>query len=196
MDSSTPCWKSALLKPALAALLALWLGLASAASIETRQASLLNTEDGYSLSADFTIDLGHRVEDALQHGIALYFNLEFELTHSRWYWVNEPVVNRTITYRLSYTPLTRQYRLSTGALHRGFESLDEALRALGHIGSLPVIERSLLKPGESYQAALRLSLDRNQLPRPFQLDLANRDWDVTAKVYRWQPALQAGQEAR
>jgi hypothetical protein len=101
------------------------------------------------------------------------------------------VAGHTLTYRLSYTPLTRQYRLATGALHRNFDSLSEALRALGRVSALPVMDKSSFKPGDNYTAAVRLSLDRNQLPKPFQLDaFANRDWDIQAKAFRWQP--QAG----
>lgn len=168
---------------------------ALAGAIEPTRAALILNDEGYALSADFNVELGSRVEDAVTRGLAIYFNLEFELTRSRWYWANEFVAGRTLTYRLSYTPLTRQYRLATGALHRNFDTLGEALRALGHLSALPVTDKNALKPGETYMAAVRLSLDRNQLPKPFQLDaFANRDWDIPAKVMRWQPLI--GGEAK
>ena len=163
---------------------------AQAGNIEPTRAAIVATDDGYALAADFNVDLGHRVEDAVTRGVALYFNLEFELTRNRWYWANEHVSGHTLTYRLSYNPLTRQYRLATGALYRNFDTLAEALRALGRVSALPVIDKGVIKAGESYMAAVRLSLDRNQLPKPFQLDaFANRDWDITAKTLRWQPAM-------
>lgn len=168
---------------------------AFAGVIEPTRAALVATEDGYALSADFNVDLGPRVEEAVTKGLALYFNLEFELTRSRWYWPNEHMAGHTLTYRLSYTPLTRQFRLATGALHRNFDSLSEALRALSRISALPVLDKNALKPGDNYTAAVRLSLDRNQLPKPFQLDaFANKDWDIPAKVLRWQP--QAGGDTK
>jgi len=169
-----------------------------AGSIEPTRAALMATDEGYALAADFNVDLGHRVEDAVARGVALYFNLEFELTRNRWYWANEHVGGHTLTYRLSYNPLTRQYRLATGALYRNFDTLAEALRALGRVSALPVIDKGIIKSGETYMAAVRLSLDRNQLPKPFQLDaFANRDWDITAKTLRWQPVIpgNAGQGA-
>jgi len=166
--------------------------IALAGSIEPTRAALVVTEDGFSLSADFNVDLGHRVEEAVTRGVPLYFNLEFELTRNRWYWANEHVASHILTYRLTYTPLTRQYRLATGALYRSFDTLSEALRALGRVSALPVMDKGVIKPGEIYMAAVRLSLDRNQLPKPFQLDaFANRDWDIQSKTLRWQPSSMA-----
>lgn len=168
----------------------LWNGISYAGSIEVERGALLATEDGYALAADFRIDLGPRVEEAINHGVALHFKLEFELTRNRWYWASEHVTGLTLNYRLSFTPLTRQYRLASGSFYRTFDTLEEALRALSRVSALPVGDKTLLKAGEIHQAAVRLSLDRNQLPKPLQLDsLGNRDWDITSKVYRWQPGM-------
>ena len=182
---STPCWKS------LRACLAAWLLTAAVAvnagSIDAQQAALTPNEDGYALSAEFTVDLGAQIEEAVARGVPLYFTLEFDLTRKRWYWVSEHIADRRIEYRLAYNALTRQYRLSAGGLHRNFVTLAEALRVISRIGALQVVDRSVLRPGETYDAALRLSLDRSQLPKPLQVDaLANRDWQVDAKTLRWQ----------
>jgi hypothetical protein len=83
--------------------------------------------------------------------------------------------------------LTRQYRLSTGGLHQSFTTLAQAIQSLGRIVALPVVDKSALKTGENYQAALRLMLDRQQLPKPLQVDaIANRIWQVEAVTARWQ----------
>lgn len=172
---------------ALAVLLCLWAAGVHAAGIEPIQAELLSTEEGYALSADFDIELGARVEEAVFRGIPLYFNLELEVVRPRWYWASEHMISYALTYRLSYHALTRHYRLATGALHRSFDTLDEALRALGRISALPVAEKNALASGKPYQVALRLSMDRSQLPKPFQLDaIANKDWQVEAKTLRWE----------
>lgn len=181
-----PCWRSRLRRALTALLLAAAFG-AYAGSIEPVRAAIGPTEDGYALSAEFTINLGARMEEAVSRGVALYFTLEFELTRPRWYWTNEHVAGRVIHYRLSYNALTRQYRLSAGAFHQSFATLPEALRVLSRVASLQVADKGSLQAGETYAAALRLSLDRNQLPKPFQVDaIANKDWQVGAKVLRWQ----------
>lgn len=180
---STPCWRNLL----SAAWLACVAPLALAVGIEPERAALVPTEDGYALSADFSVDLGPRLEDAASRGVPLYLALEFDLTRARWYWSNEHVAARKLVYRLAFNPLTRQYRLSAGGLHQNFGTLAEALRVVSRVIALPVVDKAAVKNGETYNAALRLSLDSSQLPKPLQLDaLSNRDWQVETKVLRWQ----------
>lgn len=160
---------------------------AQAGSIEPVEAVLNTAEDGSTqLNARFDIDLGPRLEDAVSRGVPLYFTFEFELTRPRWWWSNEYVVTKNLTYRLSYTALTRQYRLTTGNLHRNFATLEEALRVLARVADMHIADRGALKNGETYEAGMRLALDRNQLPKPLQVDaIANRDWQVDTRVLRW-----------
>ncbi|MBL8504371.1 MAG: DUF4390 domain-containing protein [Rhodocyclaceae bacterium] len=186
---TTPSSKSrpsGLLRGLALGLLLLASALAGAAEIEVRRAELSAGEESWLLDAEFGIDLGQRLEEVVARGVALYFVAEFELTKGRWYWVDEHVAGRKQTWRLSYNALTRQYRLSSGALHQSFASLDEALRVLGRLREWPVAEKALLKAGEPYNAALRLKLDLTQLPKPFQVTaIGNKDWNITAEVKRW-----------
>ena len=163
-------------------------GASWAGTIEPISAKLSSGEEGYVLSAEFGVDLGSHFEDAVSRGVPLYFVLELDITRNRWYWPNEHIAGRSLKYRLAYIPLTRQHRLSTGGdLHQNFATLSEALRMLGRVAALPVADKSLLKIGETYQVALRLTLDRQQLPKPLQVDaIANRDWQVEAKALHWQ----------
>ena len=160
---------------------------ARAASIEPVRASIFATDEGYALSADFAIDLGPRVEDTVARGVPLYFNLELNVSRPRgWWWFDEHILDRTLTYRLSYNALTRQYRLSTGGLARSFDTLADALRAMGRIAALPISDRNTFKAGEKYHAEIRLSLDRSQLPKPFQIDaIGSRDWQIEAAMLDW-----------
>lgn len=192
MVSITRCWPKAFSRALLLAALALWAAgatVARAGSIEATRAQLSASEEGYALSADFDIDLGAQLEEALTRGVTLHFNLEFTLSRHRWYWVDEHIAGHVGHYAVSYNALTRQYRLSSGGLHRSFATLGETLQVLGHVGDLPVADKSALRPGEQYDAALRLALDRNQLPKPFQLDaIANKGWQVDTQVLRWRYA--------
>ena len=182
----THFWKSAR-RLGLVALLACCAATATAGSIEPLRASITPSDDGYALAAEFAIDLGPHLEEAITHGVTLTFNLEFTLARRRWYWIDEHVAGHTVTYRLGYNALTRQYRLSVGNFHQGFASLGEALRVLGHVGALPIEPGNAIKSGDTYIAALRLSLDKSQLPKPFQVDaIANPDWSIETKVLRWQ----------
>ncbi len=167
-----------------------------AAEIDIANAQIEASEDGYVLSADFSFELNQRLEEAVTKGVVLHFALEFELTRPRWYWLDEKVLSRSMTYRLSYHALTRQYRLSTGGLHQSFDSLAEALRVLSRLRNWVIVEKgadnSGVRPGEALTAALRLRLDVAQLPRPFQISaLGNRDWSLASDWKTWQVTVPA-----
>lgn len=161
-----------------------------AAEIEPQRANLALSDDVYLLSADFNVELSARLEDIVNHGVPLYFVLEFELTRPRWYWFNEAGVEKNRIYRLTYHALTRQYRLYSGALYQAFPTLAEALAILSRVRSWSVAEKAQLKPGETYQAAVRLRLDWAQLPKPLQITaMASREWNLGVEWLRWPLAV-------
>jgi hypothetical protein len=175
-----------LLASLLLALALAWSAPASAENIEIRHISLEANEHGYALDADFEIELNPRLEEAINKGVPLYFEVEFELTRKRWYWFDERPASRQLMLRLSYHALTRQYRISRGALHQSFSSLADALRILSRVRSWQVLQREEMETGTEYQAALRMRLDLTQLPKPFQVSaLTNRDWDLASEWRRW-----------
>lgn len=161
-------------------------GPAWAADISLRQPVLMVGDDGYTVSADFNINFNSRLEEAVGRGVVLYFTVDFELTHARWYWFNERVVRRSRTYELSYHALTQQYRVSTGGLHQSYNSLDEALRVISRLRSWLVISKEELRNGASGTAALRMRLDLTQMPKTFQVSaISNKDWNLSSDWERW-----------
>lgn len=135
--------------------------------------------DALLLNATFEFELPQALEEAVQKGIALYFNIEFELFRKRWWWFDPRVASSTLTYRLSYSPLTRQYRLARGGLSQSFETLEEALSLLKSVRNWKVGERSMLNPRDSYDAQVRMRLDVSQLPKPFQVNaITSREWTL------------------
>lgn len=173
---------------------------ASADEIAVREARLIAEEDGFALHADFDVTLTPRLENALHMGVALYFTTEFECSRPRWYWLDERVASVSRSTRLSFHALTRTYRLSTGTLHRSFNTLDEALRVLGRVRHWIVLEKDQLRAEASYAVAARMRLDISQLPKPFQVSaLANREWTLASEWTRWEltmPARKAGGDAK
>ena len=163
-----------------------WSAPARAQNIEIHHISLEGNDEGYALDADFQIDLNPRLEDAVNKGVPMYFEVDFELTRKRWYWFDERSVSRQLVLRLSYHALTRQYRVSSGALYQSFSTLPEALRVLSRVRSWQVLERDELVAGTEYQAGLRMRLDVTQLPKPFQLDaLTSREWNLASEWRYW-----------
>jgi hypothetical protein len=159
---------------------------ALADTILVRSAEIRADDDDYVLNADFDLALNATLEEALQRGVPLYFILEFEISRPRWYWFDEKALSSTTQYRIAWNALTRQYRISSGLFGQAFYSLEEVERFLSRVTSRPVARRDQLQKGARYEAALRLRLDVNQLPKPFQVDaLASREWSLQSDWHRW-----------
>jgi hypothetical protein len=136
---------------------------------------------GALLNATFEFEMPQALEEAVQKGIAIYFSIEFELYRKRWYWLDRKLSESALTYRLSYSPLTRQYRLARGGLSQPFDSLEEALGLLKSVRQWKVIEKGVLAPGASYEAQVRMRLDVSQLPKPFQVNaITSREWNLAS----------------
>jgi len=159
---------------------------ALADTIPVKAAELRIEEGEVLLNAEFEFSLNPTLEDALDKGIPLYFDLEFELTRGRWYWLDEKVAHTALVYRVSYNALTNQYRVASGLLTQTFNSLEEVEHFIGRITSRPVASADALTKGAKYEAAVRLRLDVNQLPKPFQVNaLASREWTLASEWQRW-----------
>ena len=175
---------------ALAAALALgaWLPapVAQADTIPVKTAELRVEEGEVLLNADFELSLNPTLEEALNRGIPLYFVLEVEIARPRWYWLDEKVLSTSTTWRVSYAPLSRQYRVSSGLMALSLASLEEVERLISRVTSRPVARASDFQRGARYEAAVRLRLDVAQLPKPFQVDaLASREWQLASDWQRF-----------
>ena len=191
MVSITPCCRKINLLRWFSAVAALCCGVALATTegIYVKSAELARVGSEYHLEANFEVGLTATLEDALNKGLPLHFDVEFELIYPRWYTLylwNKSVVELEQHYRLSYNALTRQYRLRFGALHQNFDTLNDALALLGRLRPRFVVDADALDEGRVYEAAIRMRLDVSQLPKPFQINaLASRDWNLSSEWFRW-----------
>lgn len=128
------------------------------------------------------------VLEALRNGVTITFGLEVLVTHERRWWLDSDIAAIRRESRLSYEPLSEGYvvRNTNSGATETFATLDAALRALGRVEALPVIDAALLAPDESYTVALRAALDQDDLPGPLRL-LAfwSSGLDLESRWYRW-----------
>lgn len=160
---------------------------AHAEGVEITRASLESSEDGYKLALGFSFELTRGLEDAVTRGIPLYFTTDVLLTRPRWYWFDEKAISAAQTIRISYNVLTHQYHASIGGrLHQSFSSLDDALSLVRRPSRWVVAEKGALKPGETYNVAVRMGLDVARLPKPFQVHAMNSsDWRFSSDWERF-----------
>lgn len=154
--------------------------------IGVKNAELRVEEDALVLNAEFDLALNATLDEALQKGIPLYFVLEFELTRPRWYWLDEKVLASTTQNRVAWQALTQTYRISSGLLAQSLTTAAEVERFLSRVTAREVGRRDQVVRGDRYVASVRLRLDTNQLPKPFQVNaIASREWTLDSGWHRW-----------
>jgi hypothetical protein len=154
----------------------------AADGIEIEQAHLESADEGYKLSATFSFELNHNIEDAINHGIPLHFTTQVEMRRPRWYWFDETAVNTQRTVRISKNLLTNEYQITIlGGVQRNFSTLEDALALLRRPSRWVVAERNALKSGATYSVAVRMRLDLEYLSKPIHLNALNdSDWRLAS----------------
>lgn len=184
----------------LGRLVACWLlcwqvAAAGAAEVtHVRQATISAVPQGYQLDAALDVVLNPTLVDALERGVHLHFLLELDISRPRgWWWFDESVAAPTRKLHLYYHLLLRRYIVETGYTTRTVPSLTEALALLGQVDDWQVLERGALKPGQRYNARLRLRLDTAQLPKTLSIGAVTSDkWTLASPWFNWSfeaPAL-------
>lgn len=151
-----------------------------------RQAAIRAVPQGYVLDADIDIVLNQTLEDALTKGINLYFLVELQLTRPRNWWLDEDIAEPVRKLRIYYHLLLRRYVVEMGYTTQTVATLDEALALLGKVVEWQVLERGALKPGQHYDARLRLRLDNAKLPKPLSIGAVTSDkWELATPWFAW-----------
>lgn len=182
---TTRYWRNVLSLLLLAACL-LPLSAQAAEGITSLRARAEVEDNALAISSRYQVVLPGNLQDAIQQGIPLTFRLTFELTHPRSsaYWLRlkhlfDPTA--TLSFKVMYYRLTNRYRVVIGGLANNYNTLAEAMAAVGSIAGWHVLDvsdwdeedRKLLK------GRIKLELDIGQLPRPFQLNaLGAGDWGM------------------
>jgi hypothetical protein len=138
----------------------------------------LRANDG-TLTLEFSarLTLSRAIEDALRRGVPMYFDVDAVLFRSRWYWRDERVSRVARSYRLSYQPLTGNWRVALGPLGQSYATLSDAMAVISRVSGWPLAEGSQLDADQRYYLEFSYRLDPTQLPQPLQIGLGN-DWSL------------------
>jgi hypothetical protein len=154
--------------------------------------SLERQDDAYFLSTTLAFELPAPVEDALSKGVALYFLSQAEVFKERWYWYEKSVALQERHYRLSYHPLSRQWRLLSSSkpipnsglgvtLGVAYDDLQSALFAVKRLSNWRIANSADIESGAKYHVDFRFKLDLTQFPRPLQIGtLGDNEWNLSA----------------
>lgn len=162
-------------------------GVTHANEIEFKKISLHPVEQTWVLDADLSLQLSPALEQLVNKGVALHFVTEFQLTKSRWYWFDAKTIEVQRVSKISYQALTNQYRVTLGGFSLSAANLKQALAAVRTIEDWAVIDASAININQSYQAAVRMRLDTNQMAKPFQVNAINsKSWNLQSEWQRFE----------
>lgn len=174
----------------IAVIMSLCLPVASfAEGVDFRRIALTLSEDGrILLDADISYDLNPTISEALENGVPLTFETHVQMRRAKaWVWESDVVEHRLRTV-LHYRPLSGMYELRNlqGDERLSFATRDAALRTLGNIVGMPVIERSRLNLDEDYLVRIDVKLDIEALPLPLRpTAYLSGDWWLSSEPWEW-----------
>ena len=173
------------------AVLVLYAAVATAAAggfVQVLKASTRLDAGVWYLDADIAWSPGDEAIEALDSGLTLDIRLTIVLSEQRRLLWDPKVAELEQRYDLRYHALTQRFivtNLNSGE-QSTFGTLQSALRTLGEVRSLPVIDDALLEEGESYDVGLSAELDMEELGGPLKIiSFFWNDWRIASEWERW-----------
>ena len=157
-------------------------GSAWGQGVELQDLSVRREDAAVRVDYQLRVTLPRAVEDAALRGVPLYFTAQASLWRPRWYWRDERIARATREWRLSFQPLTSNWRVSQGGLGQSFATLDDALGTMTRSAGWRVAEGTEVDPDGRHYVEFNWRLDTAQLPRPMQIGLGGiggaSDWTL------------------
>lgn len=160
-----------------------------AAELTVEDASTRVVNGIYLVDAHISVELSEDAREAIANGIPVTIMVDVTLKRRRKYLWDPKVASLSQGFRIEHHALTNQYllvNLITGE-RRNFQSLENAIDALGTVTDLPVIDSQRLRPTQTYIAQIRARLDVEALPVPLRpVAYLSSDWRVSSEWYEWE----------
>jgi len=161
-------------------------GKALALGVSIDAASTQNNKGVYQLNADIRYELSEEVLEALNNGVAITMQLTINIKRPRAYLWDKSIATLLQRYALKYHALSGQYIvqfLSSGK-QRSYLSLASALRALGRVRELPILNQTVIQVPPNAVVHLRSELDTNALPAPLRpVAWLSREWKLRSEWF-------------
>lgn len=171
---------------ALLALLLVLLPVSTqAAGVTIEKASTRLQNSIYQLNANINYELSDAVLEALNNGIAVTMQLSIKIEQPRSYLWDELIAEKSQRYELKFHALSGQYLVKTNTgEQRSYLSLTTALRGLGQIRALPILDQALLQDPQDVMVRLKTELDTNALPAPLRpVAWLSSEWKLSSEWY-------------
>lgn len=162
---------------------AIWPGPVAARGITIDSLQSSPLDNHYVLNARISYNFSQEVLKALEHGVALYFNVEIKTRLKRKFLWDKTVASDMLHYRLEYHPLSQRYLVTEYKRSQkdDFTTLDGALGSMGRITDYPYADIDQFTAGKNYHTIVKVELDSKSLPAPLRpLSYISTDWQLSS----------------
>jgi hypothetical protein len=146
-------------------------------------------EDGlWLVDASVDLELSRKVIEALENGVRLHIQLQYEVNRSRSFWMDQNITELTQDIELQYLTLSQRYVVHylDSDTQTSFASLFSAMRSLRQVRDFPLVDANKLDAENEYWVAMRAVLDQEKLPGPLQILYFWRgDFILDSEWYKW-----------
>ena len=158
-------------------------GALSVGRVETRLV------DGvYFMNAAMDYSFSPETLEALENGVPLTILVQIQVRRvGAWLW-EDSLLDLQLRYAIRYKPLSERYEVYRlpGSEGRSFVSREAAIRALGEISDLSLIDIESLSPDADYEVQIRASLDIEELPLPLRpTAYLKPSWKLSTGWTKW-----------
>lgn len=148
----------------------------------------LGEDNRIFLDAQVGYELNETTLEALDNGVPLTFETHVEMRAvDAWVWERD-VAEFRLRSVLRFRPLSGLYEVRTSGLDdkQVFATRASALRHMGRIRDLALIDRSSLDENAEYMVRLQSYLDVEALPLPMRPKAyLSSEWTVEAEPWEW-----------
>jgi len=144
--------------------------------------------DVLRLDAVFGLQFSDKLFEALHNGVTLNLNIDMRVLRHRSYMWDSTVASVEQRYKISYSPLTKNYTLANlnSEIQFQFPNFDSLLAVVSVLTDFPLLDNSLLEDDEDYRAEIRVAVDRDSLPVPLRLmSYVTSGWHFVSEWYSW-----------
>lgn len=140
----------------------------------------------YYLDAKVKFNFDRSNIEAIHHGVPITIEVQMKVLRERQYVWGEEVARLSQKYQIRYHALSERYlvfNINSGQ-QLSFQSWDEAMLVLGDQQGIPLLDKSLLRPGSNYIVRVRAILDIEALPLPLRpLAYLSPLWSMASDWY-------------
>ncbi len=156
-----------------------------AAGVIIEKASTRLQKGVYQLNANINYELSGDVLEAINNGIEITMLVTIKIEQPRSYIWDQLIAEKTQRYELKYHALSGQYLVKSDiSEQRSYLSLASALRALGQIRALPILDQTQLQDPQDAMVRIKTELDTNALPAPLRpVAWLSKQWNLSSEWF-------------